>query len=260
MTPEDVRHRQLENESYSRGEAAKAAANEAYAEQYGKNSNARTPEGKAKEYEQKLEAKNWDTALDNANKGAIAAGDINENLNLIENSYNNNLPWYQKGKVGAAVGALPPWVQSREVAEFDKYAAGVYTKNLAAMQKGHITNANFDLFKKMKITPDMTPQGFQRFTNFTRGVGDRSVQHAEFLRTAKDLNVPLRKAELGWARYIRENNFFNEKTGKIRPENLDASKFGKYLGEDRIKSNLTPNSNPYSSMSDEELAKMAGGG
>jgi len=245
LNPLKVEELKLKNTAYPSSEAAKTARNQAYVDMYGKGGSkyvGTSPAEKAKAqvdaFEQRQEIKNWDKKLETVNKEAQDLNTTIEPINKMKEIYDNNLSWAEKGQIGAARSSLPGFMQSRDAANFNQYAGQVYSQVARAKQSGHITEGNFNMFRKMKLTPDMGEKQFASFTNFTQGSISRANQHAEFMQTAKDMAIPLRKAEAAWNKYIRENTFFDEKKGVVIPENLDSSKFGKYLGVDRMKANL----------------------
>jgi hypothetical protein len=209
--------------------------------QFWKNSGQALGEEKKGESSGDLFTTQWGELDKDTASAANEQSDILRNSQRFHTAYNNLSP-LEKGSFFGNVPAISSSAQMADHAS-NSMMVGVAT----AVQQGHITNKDFDIFSKLKATRNLNKGSEEGIVPFVQGTAYRSNERPQFNSVAKELGLSAPQANLIWNRYINDRPFFDPKTNKIINKNMDS--WGDYLKPARIKNILSGKEKPSASYS-----------
>jgi hypothetical protein len=166
---------------------------------------------------------------------ALESQNMLDQLNIMQQSY----PTIKSGEKGALSTARFGFKGVSDAAQaFDTAATNLVAAKLKAWQAGRITNFDIPLGQMMKPSREMNEKTFNDRMNYERGFAMRNQEYLPFSEYASRLNLSPTQKNIMWMRYINENPFYNQKSGKVNYDNL--GNWGDYLTSDKIVETLSP--------------------
>lgn len=174
---------------------------------------------KGRELEQKMQSDLWSDRIKETGKAIDQTQESLTALESMEKLY-GKIDKYQKGPL---FGNLPT-LGSGPAGTFDTLAKNVATSNLRAMQTGHITNVDFQIGDQLKPNRTMNKDQFKNIIEYQKGIKERTQEHLQFDREARQAGIPIDQANAIWAKYIADKPFYNSETNRINRNNMNKWK------------------------------------